>query len=859
MEERYFLTNQEKEVESNIILHHLSRYIIYEKQQNRKILAKDTYGNISLNDREIEVKADIIFENPNNIEIVKIKTSATELSYKARTDKNLPENDIELYLLRELGKKLYSKQNKPVIASFYHLKGKKDKDVIYTQFLSDTSELLKSLNNLKSTINPDKKMQKEVDKQIKEISDILFFDNSEGNNIITFNYDKSLDNEIIELLNSELNFNSEKCKSSDCDFCNYSTLCNYENIDNKKNLDVVKSVKKSNSKIELTDAQKQVVDVEEGNYRINAVAGSGKSSSVVTRTVELFNKGYSIEDILLITFTNKGASELKDKIKKLKNIDTNKLHIFTFNSFGDSIVSKEWETLGFTQKPQLASSIDVNDIIKEMLQMERYSNIEWLNYKNPLLNYPNAKGAFKQLIIYFNIIKSYSYDVNSFNEKILAKEKVQYDNKANLIYEMYAKFNEMLKAKNLLQYQDQILYLIELFEKNPNLINKYSYKHVIVDEYQDTDFTQVKLLHLLEKCKDFKSLMIVGDDVQAIYGFRNTTPENILNFDKEFTDVKDIYLLDNFRSTPEICHIANELSKLNTQRIDKDIISRKGNDKEPLLMQYDSLEDEYVGITSCIKEHIDTGTPKHDICVIARTKKELLEIQLYLNKENIPSNIEASELYIDNINVQCVVNLANFFKNNEHDYYLLEYLYLTKNDFIRANNEDIISYTNDFKTKLLELFSELESEEEKIDFFYTLLSPLVEKDDIAKTFVEDLQEKTFYSFSQFLEYLYKVILYHDDTSIEKDENKYDAITLTTAHSSKGKEWGIVITTINSFHYEDIQDDLTLLEEERRLLFVDITRAMNELYITYNTNQNKTRNKGKYCLFADELNAIIEKK
>jgi superfamily I DNA/RNA helicase len=859
MEDKYFLTNQEKEVESNIILHHLSRYITYEKLQNRKILSKDTYGNIELNGEEIEVKADIIFENANSIEIVKIKTSATELSYKARTDKNLPENDIELYLLKVLGEQLYSKSDKPIIASFYHLKGKKDKETIYTQFLSDEKELLKSLNNLKLTSYSDKKMQKEVDKQIKEISDILYFNNSEGNNIISFDYSKSLDDKIIELLNSELSFNSDKCKSNDCDFCNYSTLCNYENTDNKKNLEIVKSIKKSNSKIELTDAQKQVVDVEDGNYRINAVAGSGKSSSVVTRTVELFDKGFSIEDILLITFTNKGTSELKDKIKKLKNIDNDKLHIFTFNSFGDSIVSKEWETLGFTQKPQLASIIDINDIIKEMLQMTEYGSIEWLNYKNPLLNYPHAKGAFKQLIIYFNIIKSYSYDVNTFNEKVLAKEKVHFDNKANLIYEMYAKFNKMLKAKNLLQYQDQILYLIELFEKNPNLINIYGYKHVIVDEYQDTDFTQVKLLHLLEKYKDFKSLMIVGDDVQAIYGFRNTTPENILNFDKEFADVNDIFLLDNFRSTPEICHIANELSKLNTQRIDKDITSRKEHGKEPSLIQYDSLEDEYTGITNCIKEHIDNDIPKHDICVIARTKKELLEIQSYLNKENIPSNIEASELFIDNINVQCIVNIGNFFKNTEHDYYLMEYLYLTKNDFIGATNEDIISYTNDFKTKLLELFNTLESEEEKIDFFYTLIYPLVEKDDIAKSFVENLQGKTFYSFSQFLEYLYKVILYHDDTSIDKDENKYDAVTLTTAHSSKGKEWGIVITTINSFHYEDIQDDLTLLEEERRLLFVDITRAKNELYITYNTNQNKTRNKGKYCLFADELNTIIEKK
>lgn len=859
IEDKYFLTNQEKEVEANIIHQHLLRYITYEKQLNRKILAKNIYGTVKMIgqgiDQDIELNADIVFDNPKYIEIVKYKTGATELSYKARTEKNLPENDIELYLLRKLGEQLYP--NKPVISSFYHLKGKKDTKDIYSQFLSDKKALLNSLSELKVISYPDKKMQKEHDKKIKEIEDVLYFNNSEGNNIISFNYDKSLDNEIIELLNTELTFTSEKCKSGNCDFCNYSTLCGYENNNNDK-LEIVKPTKKSKAKVEFTDAQKEIVNAEFGNYRVNAVAGSGKSSSVVTRTIELFNKGYSIDDILMITFTNKGALELKNKIKKLKNINTDKLHIYTFNSFGETIVSIEWKTLGFTQKPQLASSIDVNDIIKEMLQMDAYSKIEWLNYKNPLLNYPHAKGAFKQLQIYFNIIKSYSYDIDTFKNEILLKEKEQCENKAELIYEMYFKFNEMMKARNLLQYQDQVLYLIELLEKNPSLIEKYGYKHIIVDEYQDTNFTQIKLLQLLKQYKQLASLMVVGDDFQSIFGFTNTTPENIINFDKQFDNVKDIYLLDNFRSTPEICNLANGLIKLNTQRIDKDIISRKANGKQPTLIQYNTLENEYAGIIELIREQIANNTPKHEMCVIARTKKELLEIQSYLNKESIPSNIEASELFIDNINVQCIVNLANFFRNNEHDYYLMEYVFMTNpiESITHATETDVITITSNVKNKIIEDFSSQESEESKIEYFYSLLTPLVEKDEVAKSFVTNLQTKTFYSFSQLLDYLYKVILYHDETSIEKDENKYNAITLTTAHSSKGKEWSTVITTINSFKYEDIQNDLSLLEEERRLLFVDITRAKDELYITYNTSQDKSRNKGKYCLFADEINNML---
>jgi len=864
IEEKFFLTKQEKTVEINIIFSHLSRYITFEKLKNREIIAKTIYGNVSINDQEIEINADVGFENPESIEIIKYKMGATELSYKARTDKNLPENDIELYLLKKLGEQLYASKGKPIISSFYHLKGKKDKEALYSQFLTDENELTEVLNNLKLISYPDKKLQKEHEKQIKEISDVLYFNNSEGNNIITFNYDKSLDAEIIELLNSDLNFNSEKCKSSDCDFCNYSTLCNYEDTNNKLDMKIVIDSKKSSGELKLTKDQKQIVEIEHGNYRINAVAGSGKSSSMVMRTIELFKKGYTPRDILLITFTNKGAQELRDKINYwlsyygIKNINVNNLNIFTFNSFGDSIVSKEWNKLGFSVQPKLANSIDVNDIIKELFEIEEYSKIEWLNYRNPLLNYPNAKGAFKQLVIYFNIIKSYDYSVGTFNEKILSREKdfnVE-SNKADLIYEMYSKFNEKLKSKGLIQYQDQILYLIELFEVDINLIDKYGFKHVIIDEYQDTDFTQVKLLHLLEKYNNMNSLMVVGDDSQAIYSFRNTTPENILNFDKQFTNVNDVFLLDNFRSTNEICYVANELNKLNTQRIDKEIIGRRSNGKVPILIPYDTLENEYIGITNFVKESISKGIPKYEVCIIARTKKELLEIQSYFKKENIPNVIEASELYIDNVNVQHIINLSNFFKNNEHDYYLMEHLYFI-NELSEKNKEYIEMFCNDFKIKIIEEFSSLKSEESRIEYFYKLIDPIIEKDEIAKSFIEDLQEITFDNFNLFLEHIYKINLYNDDTSIEKDENKYNVVTLTTAHSSKGKEWSVVITTINSFKYDEIQDDLNLLEEERRLLFVDITRAKDELYITYNTNENKSRNKGKYCLFADELKEILK--
>lgn len=1301
LDDKFFLTKQEKEVEINIILKHLIRYIEYENRLHRKILNKKIYGVVPIGERYIEVNADIVLENRDSIELIKYKVGSPKLSYKAKNKENLPENNMELYLIKELGKKIYSKFNKPVVASFYHFKGKGDEKEVYEQFLEDKTVLYNRLEVLKSTIGADKKEQKAIDKDRKKIEDVLYFNNSIGGNIISYNYDTNLSKEVEELANEELSFDSEKCNSGECEFCNYSTLCKHERKE-KEELEEVKELKKSSGDVKLTESQKEVVNIEEGTYRVNAVAGSGKcikgdsyiytnkgmiqiqdipkhyniregngceaivrsidlneskiindetsnyfnmglsetisattsqgyklegtpehpiivlnkdgnlefkklmdineddivaisrnndlwgnidngyeisyllgvligdgslngmnskkptyrlsysksdlyiaekvnnilysigvkevigykkrgqtkgiewhfkneeiwrylkdlgltmttsehkkiphtisqgtrenakaflqglfdtdgccyktrnieyctksknlaiqihllllnfgivsrlkprlnkkypnntywyiyisgnnarkfnnsigfrydlknknnltelcsktsnenidilyyqsnrfrsvrkncnkkdyynghigkidngedsmfltdytrraeysrnptmkalkkvkniidfesddirymegllenfffdkiktikkdesivydftvpkthsfvsngfvshnTTTMVMRAIELFKKGYKAEDILMITFTNKGCQELKEKIRywldyyKIKGINTKRLNIYTFNSFGGEIISKEWERLGFKKEPKLASMIDINDVIKDLLS--EYDNISWLNYKNPLINFPHVKGAFKQLLIYFNLIKSFNYDEETFCREVLLKEGLELDEvlkKSSIVFELYNKFNEKLKEKQLLQYQDQILYLTELFKKYIELIDTYGYKHVVIDEFQDTNISQIKLLHLLEEYKDLKSLMAVGDSSQSIFSFMNATPKNIINFHKEFNNTKDIFLVDNFRSTPQICNTANKLDRLNIQRIDKDIISRKKDGELPQLLKFKTLDDEYKYIANLIEERMEYGIPRHEICFIVRTKKELLELQKYLNEKSIPNIIEVSELYIDNTSVQTIINLANFFKNNEYDYYLAEYLYIVDKlgSMTLGDTQEAI---DGFKNKIIEEFEQLEDEESKINYFYGLIDCIGEQDSVAKSFIENLRKEIFYTFNELLNYLHKVVLYKDDTAIEKEEDKkYNAVVLTTAHSSKGKEWTVVINSINKYKYADIKDNLDELEEERRLLFTSITRAKDELYVTYNTSEDKSRNKGKYCLFVDELEDV----
>lgn len=866
LDDKFFLTSQEKDVEVNIIVNHLKLYLDYERKFNKVIIAKDVYCDIEINNTLINVHADIIVNNNGVLEVIKYETGAPILSYKARTEKNKPHNNIELFLLKKLGEKLYGDKYDRVISSFYHLKGKNEDKNTYNEWLTPNGDrrLISHLSQLESmkSSTVDKKELKSTNKQIKQIKDVLYFDNTEGKNIITFDYDNDLTESIVGLLNVDLTYQSEKCESNDCNFCNHYTLCHHKN-DNIK-FEEVKEVKKSSGKVKLTDAQKEIVDIEEGNYRVNAVPGSGKSTVMVLRVIELLKKGYQLEDILMITFTNKGCQELKEKIiywMKQNNmyIPYDKFNIFTFNSFGEYIISQEWKVLGFDKQPDLSTLIDTYDIIKELL--EKHSNIEWLNYKNPLINYPNSKGAFIQLLNYFNVIKSFNYDVSELIENVLSKEKdcgsmENMKQKAFTLFELYDEFDTVLKNKSLLQYQDQILYSISLLENWLELVKKYGYQHVVVDEYQDTDFTQVNLLHLLKSYKNNKSLIVVGDADQSIYKWRNTTPENIINFHKEFDNVKDIFMIENFRSTPQICNVANKLIKLNKQRIDKDIVSRKVDGKIPQLLHSITLEDEYKNIVNLIQEKINEGIQLHELSFIARTKKELLDLQVLLKENNIPCVVEASELFLDNSKVQLILNLANFFKNPDNVYPIMELLAISDPNFYILNStEDIDFMVNKFKDMNMEIFSKLETEEDKINFFINMINTIAFDDEITEAFIKNLNVEQFHTFNELLNHLYKYKLYNDNTAIEKTDRKYEGVALTTGHSSKGKEWSVVIDSINKYKYEDIQSDIDLLEEERRLLFVSITRAKDELYITYNTNENKSRGKGKYCLFADELDGV----
>lgn len=842
LEDSYFITKHEKQAVVNNIFTNLNRY---RRKIDNYIVDKDIKDNIDIEGKEIQVKADVVYEiDDNTYEIVKIKTSKPTLSLKARNSDNLPENDIELYCMYLLGKKLYP--NKRIIASYHHMSGKKDSDkegkICYNILLNEGIEgLKKELLYYEDQRNNvlDKKELKKIDKTIKLINEVLNYNFTEGNNIVSTYGQNNLNDKILELYNTQLSSESEKCcDDNKCSMCDYSVYCK-----NKKpiQLEELKQLGKIQKEVYLTEEQEDVYLFNKGICKVLAGAGSGKSTTMAMRILRLIKEGCNPKDILLITFTEKGAKELKDKIISLSqfykvHFNYNDLKVYTFNSYGQTLIEKEYELLGYDKCPELATNIDTLDILKELV--ETNENISWLNYKNPLMNMRNYKGALIQLKEIFNRIKSFDYndiellqylkDSNLYNIK-------DYNKAIGDIKTLYFEFNDKLKENNLIEYQDQILLATKVLQNN---LQDYGYKHIVVDEYQDTDKAQVKMLKLLVNYNWFESLMVVGDINQSIFGFRNTTPENIINFEKDFDSVEVKCMMNNFRSTPQIVNLANKFISQNESCNKVNAVAKKDNGKEVILSDFDTLKYERQYIVDLIKEKLKEGTKLTDICYIGRTKKELLELQELLQENNIPSNIRVTERYIDNSQVQSILNLAYYFKDTSKNYYLWEFM-----------NINGVHEVDKIKEYNILINNNLDDNESIIEIFFNIVKELI-TDRVAIDFINKIEDRNYHTLNELLTYLNKISLYNDDTSIEKDDKLYNAITLTTGHGSKGLEWKIVISGLDKFDYDDI-------EEDRRLLYVVLTRAIDELYLTYNKNMDKTRNKGKYPKCIDEIIKCIE--
>lgn len=815
-----------REIHAEEALNCIFRYINSEKRTPFFYQSKEVelYGIL------VDVSPDFVFFNKDGeIEVVKIKASKPKLTQRGKGKKGA-ENDLGLYAMLKYAEQLvpYGEQ-RTIKASYYYLRkdndrsGKEsvfnfDADFFDTNKGKNIISLSKEYNSLNYCV-----YGKEPCSGYERIS-CPFAVNCQASEL------SELDLKCKELFE---NFaKGSECDEEDCETCDFYQVCRYKKSPIiKEKVKVVKSLRD----LSLTPTQEKAVSFMEGLCRINAGAGAGKTLILALRVVTLMMNGVSPKDICTITFTNTGAEEMKTRIQLYNEDfgtgeDVSELTCTTFNAFGDSIVKQEYTTLGFTREPRLIDDIERSVIISKLLNK---TPILGLDYRNFNMNTKNCKGALHMTRKIFQIIKSNNFSYGDEKEivKKLDTETRFLDVKSiPKIIELFMEFDSILKEECLIEFADQELLVFDVLRKNPYYFDDLGFKHIIVDEFQDSNKTQIELIKALRNSPKFESLMVVGDDSQAIFGFRDTSPENIINFfDLMGEEGEDIYLLENHRSTPEIIEFANKINQMNKNRVLKDLIATRPHGKPPVVRGFWSRDKEYEYIIEKIQEKRMEGLEFEDIAFIASNKYELLEMADRLTKAGIPSVLLNPEVLIENSRVLAAIDLVAFLLDPTSTKSALSYLNAQLGGQLLQYSDDDIKRMIEAKQMEAYHFAKLPNNSFKRNRFHEMLESInPEKDEVYDSFLKALKSKV--SLEKEFEYCTNFLDFGTDAMIKR-ECDYPGVVLTTAHSSKGLEWPVVFNSITKYDSKDLRRHYNQIEEKRRLLFVSATRARDELYIT----------------------------
>lgn len=589
----------------------------------------------------------------------------------------------------------------------------------------------------------------------------------------------------------------------------------------------------------LNKEQKEAVLCTEGPLLILAGAGSGKTRVLTTKIAYLIEEcGINPYNILAITFTNKAAKEMRDRIYMQIGAKAKGAQISTFHSFGVRILTDHFEELGYQKNFVIMDSEDSTSIIKKILK-----NMDL----DPKSYNPNAIR---------NQISNCKNEMMSYKDY----EKFAIGDYEKVVYQVFKEYETTLKNNNSVDFDDLLLLPIKLFKEHSEILSEYQerFQYVLIDEYQDTNETQYILSKMI--CAKYKNICCVGDEDQSIYSFRGANYRNILNFEKDYPNAKVIKLEQNYRSTTTILDAANDVIKHNKDRKDKALWSNNG--KGDLIDYYRAYNgiDEAQYVTREIKKLSNSGVKYQDIAVLYRTNAQSHTVEEELLKDSIPYRIvggvgfysrkEIKDVlaYLrliynpkDNISLLRVINvpkrgignktISNLIeksnKENESIYNVItdgkEYAFKEMIEKLRMQSKDLT--LTELVDRVLEVSGiKKEYEEEKSLEADIRLENLEELKTVTRTFEE---REGIVSLEDFL---LEVSLVTDVNEYDQDPDK---VSLMTVHSVKGLEYDYVfIVGLEEGLFPHMNSLLSEseLEEERRLCYVAITRAKKKLFI-----------------------------
>ena len=613
----------------------------------------------------------------------------------------------------------------------------------------------------------------------------------------------------------------------------------------------------------LNKEQKKAVQTVKGPLLILAGAGSGKTKVLTTRIAYLVRQGVRPKDILAVTFTNKAAKEMKERLGNILGENTVKyMWVGTFHGICGRILRENIDNYNFQSGKRLDKNFSIYDetdstaVIKQAIKK---LNLDDKVYAPKLVKtiISNAKNKMQDAYTYATFARDF---------------------KSQKIASIYEEYENTLNNNNAIDFDDMLMLTVKLLEQNAQVREYYfnRFKHILVDEYQDTNLAQYRLVKMLytnnqTEVPEERSLCVVGDVDQSIYSWRGADYTIILNFQKDFKNTKVIKLEQNYRSTANILNVANAIIENNTERVDKVLYSNKGEGEKIDYYEAQDEADEANFIVSRIKQ--DAGGDYNRFAILYRTNSQSRALEEACMAAAVPYRIYGGLKFYDRKEIKDIIAYLKLIYNTDDSQSFRRIVNVPKRAIGETTVKNLQDYADKFDISLFEAGERIDENEEiptrtrtKIKEFAELIKKFkeVQKDYTLQEFVTLVIEKTGYlaelqsqntpeseadienlqelvnvagefvpedSENILGEFLQQVALVSDTDNLDNISNN---VTLMTLHSAKGLEFPIVFLAgcdEGVFPHQRTFNIPSEMEEERRLMYVGVTRAEEKLYLT----------------------------
>lgn len=614
-------------------------------------------------------------------------------------------------------------------------------------------------------------------------------------------------------------------------------------------IDIQEAVKR------LNPQQRQAVEATDGPLLIMAGAGSGKTRVLTHRIAYLIaTRKAAPWSILAITFTNKAAREMQERVSKLVGREGQDIWVSTFHSMCVRILRKDIDRIGFTSNFSILDSTDQLSVIRNVM---KHQNIDPKKFEPKAIQ--AAMSAAKNELI---SPQQYEQKAGDYFESLVAK--------------VYTEYQKRLKSNNSLDFDDLIMTTIQLFKEVPEVLDFYQrkFQYIHVDEYQDTNRAQYMLCRML--ADSHHRICVVGDSDQSIYRWRGADITNILNFEEDYPEAKTILLEQNYRSTSNILNAANNVIGLNTGRKPKNLWTEQGEGEKIKVFRGDSEHDEGYFVTSEISKNVKAGKSYQDHAILYRTNAQSRVIEEILIKSDIPYQIVGGIKFYDRKEIKDMLAYLRLISNPDDDISLTRIINVPKRSigdttvgklaaaaaergisifrvleivddlgFAGRTRNALVSFydmiaalssmveflsVTELTEKMLEMSEyRIELHNENTIESRSRLENIDEFLSVTQEFEKNNEDKSLVSFLTDLALIADIDSMNDD-----EEDRDDAVVLMTMHSAKGLEFPVVFIIgmeEGVFPHSRAFMDNEELEEERRLAYVGITRAEKQLFLS----------------------------